>query len=77
MVTLTSGCIAKSLKTLSSTFDGVESKVTSLIQKLSRHEDGVTFVDGQKVVALSDAPVKDHLHVYSQVQTAPHLLAES
>ena len=41
------GCIAKSLKTLSSTFDVLESKVTTLIQKLARHD--LEFVDDGNV----------------------------
>ena len=67
------GCIAKALKTLSSRFDAVESKVTSLIEKLSGHKSGLSYVDNNKVVALRDAPVKDHLHVYSQVRIPTRL----
>ena len=62
------GCIAKSLKTMSKVYDSVEIKVGQLIQKLSGHQKDLAYVDNGKTVSLQLAPIKDHLHVYSQVQ---------
>ena len=57
--------MAKSLKTMSAVYDDVESKVSRLIEKMSGHD--LTYSENGKTVELSAAPVKDHLHVYSQV----------
>ena len=61
------GCLAKSLKIMSTMYDKVEAKVTRLIQKFSEHSSNLTYIDNGKSVELQAAPIKDHLHVYTQV----------
>jgi hypothetical protein len=53
------------MKTMSSMYDTIESKVSQLIQKLDGHN--LAYMDKGKKVQMEDAPVKDHLHVYSKV----------
>jgi hypothetical protein len=62
------GCLAKSLKTMSTMYDKVETKVTRLIQKFSEHATNLSYIENGKTVQLQAAPIKDHLHVYTQVQ---------
>lgn len=59
------GCLSMPLTTMSAVYDTVESKVTSLIQKLQGDQKLSYTVEGE-TVALQASPVKDHLHVYTK-----------
>jgi hypothetical protein len=50
---------------MSAVFDEVETRVSKLIGMTAGGD--LAFVDNGRTVSLADAPVKDHLHVYSQV----------
>ena len=57
---------------MSTMYDKVEGKVTRLIQKFSEHSSNLTYIENGKTVQLQAAPIKDHLHVYSQVKKYRH-----
>ncbi len=65
------GCLSGEMAAVADAFDSLEAAVVRVVEAAAGKELRYATGSGEDVVALSDSPHKDHLHVYERRQKPP------